>query len=74
MVLVVMPDVPDLLQRSQKVKHQSTSVPVSYTHLDDLKKKYFTKVGSSYQISDEIKKRVEFKKHDLLKDCLLYTS
>ena len=35
---------------------------------DDLKKKYFTKVGSSYQISDEIKKRVEFKKHDLLKD------
>lgn len=35
---------------------------------DDLKKKYFTKVGSSYQISDEIKKSVEFKKHDLLKD------
>ena len=35
---------------------------------DDLKKKYFTKVGSSYHISDEIKKRVEFKKHDLLKD------
>ena len=35
---------------------------------DDLKKKYFTKVGSFYQISDEIKKRVEFKKHDLLKD------
>ena len=35
---------------------------------DDLKKKYFTKVGSSYQISDEIKKRVEFKKHALLKD------
>lgn len=29
---------------------------------DDLKKKYFTKVGSSYQISDEIKKMVEFKK------------
>ena len=35
---------------------------------DDLKKKYFTKVGSSYQISDEIKQRVEFKTHDLLKD------
>ena len=35
---------------------------------DDLKKKYLTKVGYSYQISDEIKKRVEFKKHDLLKD------
>jgi chemotaxis protein methyltransferase CheR len=35
---------------------------------EDLKKKYFTKVGVSYQISDEIKKRVEFKEHDLLKD------
>lgn len=38
---------------------------------DDLKKKYFTKVGSSYQISDEIKQRVEFKEHDLLKDTYL---
>lgn len=36
---------------------------------EDLKKKYFTKVGNSYQISDEIKKRVEFKEHDLLKDA-----
>ena len=35
---------------------------------EDLKKKYFTQVGTSYQISDEIKKRVEFKEHDLLKD------
>ena len=35
---------------------------------DDLKKKYFTKVGNSYQISDEIKSRVEFKEHNLLKD------
>jgi chemotaxis protein methyltransferase CheR len=34
----------------------------------DLKQKYFTKVGNSYQISDEVKKRVEFKVHDLLKD------
>ncbi len=33
---------------------------------DDLKKKYFTKVGLSYQISDEIKSRVEFKEHNLL--------
>lgn len=33
---------------------------------DDLKKKYFTKIGLSYQISDEIKSRVEFKEHDLL--------
>ena len=34
----------------------------------DLKSKYFTKVGNSYQISDEIKKHVEFKEHNLLKD------
>ena len=34
----------------------------------DLKAKYFTKVGSSYRISDEIKKRVTFKQHNLLKD------
>ena len=35
---------------------------------DDLKKKYFTKVGLSYQISDEIKSRVEFKEHNLLEN------
>lgn len=34
----------------------------------EFKNKYFTKVGNSYQISDEIKKRVEFKEHNLLKD------
>jgi len=34
----------------------------------DLKEKYFTKVGPSYQISDEIKRRVEFKEHNLLRD------
>ncbi len=34
----------------------------------DLKEKYFTKIGSSYQISEEIKSRVEFKQHNLLKD------
>lgn len=34
----------------------------------DLKKKYFTQVGASYQISDEIKKCVTFKEHNLLKD------
>jgi len=34
----------------------------------DLKAKYFTKVGPSYKISDEIKARVEFKQHNLLKD------
>lgn len=35
---------------------------------DDLKKKYFTQVGGSYKISDEVKARVEFKEHNLLKD------
>ncbi len=34
----------------------------------EMKKKFFTQVGSSYKISDEIKSRVEFKQHDLLKD------
>ena len=35
---------------------------------DDLKKKYSNKIGASYQISDDIKKRVEFKEHNLLRD------
>lgn len=35
---------------------------------DDFKKKYFTQVGPSFKISDEIKARVEFKEHNLLKD------
>ncbi|MCM1542576.1 MAG: protein-glutamate O-methyltransferase CheR [Blautia sp.] len=35
---------------------------------EDFKKKYFTKVGPSYKISDEIKSRVEFHEHNLLKD------
>lgn len=34
----------------------------------DLKSKYFTKIGNSYQISEEIKRRVEFRQHNLLKD------
>lgn len=34
----------------------------------DLKERYFTKVGSSYQISNDIKSRVEFREHNLLKD------
>lgn len=34
----------------------------------DLKKKYFEQIGSSYKISDEIKRRVEFREHNLLKD------
>lgn len=35
---------------------------------EEFKKKYFTKVGPSYQISDEIKRRVKFSEHNLLKD------
>ena len=34
----------------------------------DLKQKFFTEIGGSYQISDLIKQRVEFKEHNLLKD------
>lgn len=35
---------------------------------DDLKRKFFTKVGLSYQIAEDVKKRVEFSQHNLLKD------
>ncbi len=36
---------------------------------DEYKKKFFTKVGNSYQISDEIKRCVDFKEHNLLSDA-----
>ena len=36
---------------------------------EEFKKKYFTKVGPSYKISDEIKARVQFQQHNLLKDA-----
>ena len=35
---------------------------------DEFKKKYFTQVGPSFKIADEIKARVEFHEHNLLKD------
>lgn len=35
----------------------------------EFKNKYFTSVGNSYKISDEIKKCVEFRQHNLLKDA-----
>jgi len=34
----------------------------------DLRAKYFTQIGASYKISDEIKSRVEFRQHNLIKD------
>lgn len=34
----------------------------------DLKDKYFKQIGNSFQISDDIKRRVEFREHNLLKD------
>lgn len=34
----------------------------------EFKEKYFTKVGASYQIKDEIKSRVSFNQHNLLND------
>ncbi|MCR4650721.1 MAG: protein-glutamate O-methyltransferase CheR [Lachnospiraceae bacterium] len=38
---------------------------------DKFKQKYFTRNGEFYQISDEIKRRVTFKHHNLLKDDFL---
>lgn len=35
---------------------------------EEFKKRYFKQIGASYQISDEIKRQVEFKEHNLLKD------
>jgi chemotaxis protein methyltransferase CheR len=35
---------------------------------EEFKKKYFTQIGSSFKIADEIKRCVEFKSHNLLKD------
>lgn len=35
---------------------------------EDFKQKYFTQVGPSYKIADEIKERVTFEEHNLLKD------
>lgn len=35
----------------------------------DFKKKYFTKIGPSFKVADEIKARVTFKEHNLLKDA-----
>ena len=35
----------------------------------DLKRRFFTKVGESYQISKDIKERVEFQEHNLLRDA-----
>lgn len=36
---------------------------------DAFKKKYFEKIGNSFKISDDVKKRVNFKKMNLLKDA-----
>lgn len=35
----------------------------------EFKKKYFTQVGNSWKVADEIKRQVEFKEHNLLKDA-----
>ncbi len=35
---------------------------------DDFKSRYLKKLGGSYQIADEIKQRVEFREHNLLRD------
>jgi chemotaxis protein methyltransferase CheR len=35
---------------------------------EPLRKKYFTHVGTEYQISDRLREGVEFQRHDLLND------
>jgi chemotaxis protein methyltransferase CheR len=35
---------------------------------EDMKKKYFTQVGSSFKVADELKRRITFKEHNLLSD------
>jgi chemotaxis protein methyltransferase CheR len=35
---------------------------------EDMKRKYFTQVGTSYQVSDELKRCITFKEHNLLND------
>lgn len=35
---------------------------------EEFRRKFFTKIGSSYQVSDEVKACVEFREHNLLKD------
>jgi chemotaxis protein methyltransferase CheR len=35
---------------------------------EDMKKKYFTQVGASFKVSDELKRRITFKEHNLLSD------
>lgn len=35
---------------------------------EDMKRKYFTQIGQSYQVHDEIKQCVKFQHHNLLKD------
>lgn len=36
---------------------------------EEMKKKYFTQVGPSFKVADEIKSKVEFREHNLLKDA-----
>lgn len=36
---------------------------------EEMKRKYFTKVGPSYKVADEVKSKVEFREHNLLKDA-----
>ncbi len=54
-----------VLQQAQVGLYSSKSVAAVPA---DLKKKYFQQIGTSYQISDEIKRCVQFKEHNLLKD------
>ena len=54
-----------VLEKARVGLYSEKSIEAVPKHFKD---KYFNKIGASYQIRDEIKERVEFKQHNLLKD------
>jgi chemotaxis protein methyltransferase CheR len=54
-----------VLQQAQVGLYNEKSIA---TVPPEMKKKYFTQVGKSYKVADEIKRCVTFKEHNLLKD------
>lgn len=65
-IKIMATDISDEIIEKAKIGIYSEKSVVSVP--DEMKKKYFTKNGNFYAVSDEIKARVEFKKQNLLKD------
>lgn len=55
----------EVLQKAQLGLYNSKAVECVPK---DMLNKYFTKIGESYKINDEVKKCIEFKQHNLLRD------